>query len=57
MNYRKAMYSGILSSFAVNIPAHLRWVTNEVPSFVARFPTPQPLTDGIWLLLEFVTFL
>ena len=23
------MFSGILSSFTVNIPAHLRWVTNE----------------------------
>ena len=57
LDYRKDMFSGISFSFSGNIPAHLRWDTNELPSFVTRVPTPQPLTDGIWLLLEFATFL
>ena len=53
---RKAHFSGISFSFSGNIPAHLRWATNELTSFVTRVPTPQPLTDGIWLLLCYVTF-
>ena len=43
LNYRKAMFSGISFSFSGNIPAHLRWVTNELPSFVTRVPTPTTL--------------
>ena len=34
LNYRKALFSRISFSFSGNIPAHLRWVTNELPSFV-----------------------
>ena len=56
LDYRKDMFSGISFSFSGNIPAHLRWATNELTSFVTRVPTPQPLTDGIWLLLCYVTF-